>query len=228
MKNIQRLGMIFILFLTGLSPSLSAHEGWYIGASTGVDRVEMDRTFSGTLSATDTIITDETQIDNLGLLVNAGYRLNDFIAFNLDYTSNKAQTQLYYRTDTGDFNTSSFDAKSHYLIPSVHLIYPVTHTFNLYAKAGFAIVGSTWNSSDKEETFNATDGNFTVSTTSAKGNDWSISPSFGLGGQWAFYEGWQATIEYLYTKSEFNPQEDTSVLSYKNQSLLIGLRYLFN
>ena len=226
------LNLALLSLIIGSLSNLSANEGWYAGFGMGTSKHDLK---------IPTIIvdgTDELTIDRVDgfddsdfqFMLNGGYRLNDYVALNLDFSYTQIDAGVSGITAT-DTVSESFKVDSYYFTPGVHLIYPINSDFEVYGKLGLSIVLSdgTYEARRTPIGFGGPPGPTITYQETVK--DWDIAPTIGFGGQWNFGENWAATFEYTYTEFTLQPttnsRTDYSGTDLETQNFLFGLRYRF-
>lgn len=221
--------------------TVSAKEGWYAGFGIGKNNLELDTPVIDRVEGMAPLLPSDIEnvsfngfddSGRLGLVLNAGYRLNSYVELNFDFTSTNADIRVGYddiSTSPGTKHFSDIEATSFYLTPGVNLIYPINDQFEIFAKLGISIILTDieLEESQQELVFEAQEN---VYSSSIK--DWDISPTLGVGAKWNFGKNWSATLEYIMTDFKLQPVGSTEVaysgIGYETQSILMGLRYNFD
>lgn len=223
MKNIDLKKLVLTGLLIGSFSTLSANEGWYSGFGMGSNKIDLDSPTLNLISGNipTNVTTNGFDDDDFGFALNGGYRMNEYVALNLDFSYTYTDARISYQ-ELGVTNGAELDFSSYYITPGVHLIYPINQDFEVYGKLGVSIILT---DIDYEERTN------NVATFSESIKDWDIAPTVGFGGQWNFGENWAATFEYTYTEFQIQPITTSDVnidgIDYETQNILVGLRYNF-
>jgi OOP family OmpA-OmpF porin len=158
-------------------PALAAEDsGFYVGVGIGEasiesDRVTLDEDLSFKFDASDTAFK-----------IFGGWRLNPYIAFELDYADLGTATDKFRFSDTTTDITVNADISVTAWVPYVVGTWPIG-IFELSAKAGYAF----W------------DADFKASASgvpSEKGNDSGEDFAYGIGAGVTFLQHFNAKLEY--------------------------------
>ncbi|GLT16532.1 hypothetical protein GCM10007938_03080 [Vibrio zhanjiangensis] len=237
-NNIFRLPLIALTL--GTSSTLQANEGWYAGFGLGSNRIDLDTPFLDTLPGKTALLpSDITNTsfngfddDRFGFVLNGGYRLNNYIALNFDFSATYTDLRVGYTDNTnapGTNNFSELDITSYYLTPGAHFIYPINDKYEVYAKLGLSFILT---EIEQKERSSPQIVDPTVNEYSSSIKDWDVAPTIGFGGQWNFGTHWAATFEYTITHFTLQPITSSDVqfkgIDYDTQNILVGMRYNFN
>lgn len=206
--------------------AISAPEGMYVGGSIGAVFYEKKdfSDFDEIFQPDETLDLDSDKGDAL-LGVNVGYRINQNWAINLDVDHSEFSDSYYYRkqADSEAIYNDSFETTN--VRPEVHLIWPVTNSFDIYGLVGINFAFSKVETYTKTSEFQ-TDFSSDVEESELSQRTWSVTPAIGVGAQWQFSDHWSLKGEATYYDVDFVIDGDSYDTSHT--SVMVGVDYHFS
>lgn len=204
--------------------------GWYVGIDLSFPTLDVD------VPIIDELVPDESRTNTFDdsttkIAFNGGYRFTDYLSFNMDLVLGQGKVVANYHKDNFSSLAVYLDVNSVYLTPSMHAIYPINESFDIYAKFGLSLILSNIKQEQNSVVYDPIQGIDVSDVFISSTKDWDIAPTLGVGFQFNATQNWSVKAEFIMTNFEVEPVSSPGYsyqgTDFSSTNFLLGVRYNF-